>query len=88
MCNRHTILSINQMCLFVLSCCRNVHLQTKNSGVVLFINEIVLALFYIQTFLCAVLLWGRGHGVSGSSKRTHDLQRARPVIPGPEKQAR
>lgn len=34
-------------------------------------------------FLCAVLLWGRRHGVSGSSKRTHDLQRAWPVIPGP-----
>lgn len=52
------------------------------------LNEILLAVFYIQTFLCAVLLWGRGHGVPGSSKRTHDLQRARPVIPGPEKRAR
>jgi len=52
------------------------------------VNEILLAVFYIQTFLCAVLLWGRGHGVPGSSKRTHYLQRARPVIPGPEKHAR
>lgn len=49
------------------------------------LNEILLAVFYIQTFLCAILLRGRGHGVPGSSKRTHDLQRARPVIPGPEK---
>lgn len=37
----------------------------------------------VQTFLCAVLLWGRWHWVSCSGKGTHYWQRAWPVIPGP-----